>query len=65
MLVLVGASKDFQNVDTGRGSGDDRITVKREGEMDVRSDSQYARFAFYRLHGVVQGHVAMIIFFDE
>ena len=42
LLTPVDASKGFENVDTGWGSGDARVNVGREDEMGIESNSMYA-----------------------
>ena len=49
MLDPVGTSKGIDNVDTGRGSSDDRINVGRTGEIGIESDSLGTRFPVQRI----------------
>ena len=48
LLIFVGASKGFENVDTGWGLGDDRVNVGIEDEMGIESNSKYAVSSFLR-----------------
>ena len=49
LVAPVGDSMGFEIVDTGWGSGDDRINVRRDAKISVESNSQYLGFPFPKL----------------